>query len=53
LTPEKLTTPAAATLSVGRRPSADRCGSDEFYLPLAGFHTIDRPGPNLKIFARR
>jgi len=26
---------------------------DEFYLPIAGFHAIDRPGPNLRIFAHR
>jgi hypothetical protein len=26
---------------------------DEFYLPLAGFRRIDRPGPNLKIYVRR
>ena len=26
---------------------------DEFYLPLAGFHRIDRPGPNLTIYVRR
>jgi hypothetical protein len=26
---------------------------DEFYLPLAGFHKIERPGPNLKIYVRR
>jgi hypothetical protein len=26
---------------------------DEFYLPLAGFHQIERPGPNVRIFVRR
>jgi dolichyl-phosphate-mannose-protein mannosyltransferase len=26
---------------------------DEFYLPYAGFHRIERPGPNLKIYVRR
>jgi hypothetical protein len=26
---------------------------DEFYLPLAGFRRIDRPGPNLKVYVRR
>jgi dolichyl-phosphate-mannose-protein mannosyltransferase len=26
---------------------------DEFYLPFAGFHRVDRPGPNLKIYVRR
>lgn len=26
---------------------------DEFYLPLAGFQRIERPGPNLKIYVRR
>jgi hypothetical protein len=26
---------------------------DEFYLPFAGFHRIDRPGPNLKVYVRR
>jgi len=26
---------------------------DEFYLPLAGFKGIDRPGPNLRIYVRR
>ena len=26
---------------------------DEFYLPLAGFQRIDRPGPNLKVYVRR
>jgi hypothetical protein len=26
---------------------------DEFYLPFAGFHQIDRPGPNLKVYVRR
>jgi 4-amino-4-deoxy-L-arabinose transferase-like glycosyltransferase len=26
---------------------------DEFYLPLAGFHRIERPGPSLTIFARQ
>ena len=26
---------------------------DEFYLPLAGFRQIDRPGPNLKVYVRR
>lgn len=26
---------------------------DEFYLPLAGFYRIDRPGPNLTIHVRR
>jgi hypothetical protein len=26
---------------------------DEFYLPLAGFHSVERPGPNLTIYIRR
>ncbi len=26
---------------------------DEFYLPLDGFHAIERPGPNLTIYVRR
>ena len=26
---------------------------DEFYLPLTGFHGIDRPGPNLTVYVRR
>ena len=26
---------------------------DEFYLPLAGFHRVERPGPNLKVYVRR
>ena len=26
---------------------------DEFYLPIAGFHGIERPGPNLRIYVRR
>ena len=26
---------------------------DEFYLPFAGFHQVDRPGPNLKVYVRR
>ena len=26
---------------------------DEFYLPFAGFHRIERPGPNLKVYVRR
>jgi 4-amino-4-deoxy-L-arabinose transferase-like glycosyltransferase len=26
---------------------------DEFYLPLAGFHRVERPGPNLRIYVRR
>jgi Dolichyl-phosphate-mannose-protein mannosyltransferase len=26
---------------------------DEFYLPFAGFHQIERPGPNLKVYVRR
>lgn len=26
---------------------------DEFYLPLAGFHQVERPGPNLKVYVRR
>ena len=26
---------------------------DEFYLPLAGFHRVDRPGPNLMVYVRR
>ena len=26
---------------------------DEFYMPFAGFHQIDRPGPNLKVYVRR
>jgi len=26
---------------------------DEFYLPLAGFHGVGRPGPNLKVYVRR
>jgi hypothetical protein len=25
---------------------------DEFYLPLAGFYSVERPGPNLKIYVR-
>jgi 4-amino-4-deoxy-L-arabinose transferase-like glycosyltransferase len=26
---------------------------DEFYVPLAGFHDIERPGPNVRVFVRR
>ena len=26
---------------------------DEFYLPLAGFHRIKAPGPNVRVFVRR
>ena len=26
---------------------------DEFYLPFAGFHQIQRPGPNLRLYVRR
>ena len=26
---------------------------DEFFVPLAGFHQVDRPGPNLRIYVRR
>jgi hypothetical protein len=26
---------------------------DEFYLPLSGFHGIQRPGPNLQVYIRR
>jgi hypothetical protein len=26
---------------------------DEFYMPLSGFHQIERPGPNLEIFVRK
>ena len=26
---------------------------DEFYLPFAGFHQVERPGPNLKVYLRR
>ena len=26
---------------------------DEFYLPLAGFHQITAPGPNVRLFVRR
>ena len=26
---------------------------DEFYLPLAGFHRIEAPGPNVRVFVRR
>ena len=26
---------------------------DEFFMPLAGFHQVDAPGPNLRIFVRR
>jgi hypothetical protein len=27
-------------------------GEDEFFLPLGGFHQIERPGPNLRIYVR-
>lgn len=43
-----------ADLTVARddpRNAYDR--QDEFYLPFAGFHAIDRPGPNLRIYVRR
>jgi hypothetical protein len=26
---------------------------DEFFLPIGGFHHIERPGPNIRIFVRR
>ena len=26
---------------------------DEFFVPLAGFHQVERPGPNLRIYVRR
>ena len=26
---------------------------DEFYLPYAGFKSVERPGPNVKIYVRR
>ncbi len=26
---------------------------DEFFVPLAGFHAVERPGPNLRIYVRR
>jgi hypothetical protein len=26
---------------------------DDFYLPMAGFHGIERPGPNLHVYVRR
>jgi hypothetical protein len=26
---------------------------DDFYVPLAGFHQIERPGPNVRIYVRR
>ncbi len=26
---------------------------DEFFVPLAGFHDVERPGPNLRIYVRR
>jgi hypothetical protein len=26
---------------------------DEFYVPFAGFHRVERPGPNLKVYVRR
>ena len=26
---------------------------DEFFVPLSGFHDIERPGPNLHIYVRR
>jgi 4-amino-4-deoxy-L-arabinose transferase-like glycosyltransferase len=26
---------------------------DEFFVPLAGFHRIERPGPNLRVYVRR
>lgn len=26
---------------------------DEFFVPLAGFHQIERPGPNVRIYVRR
>jgi hypothetical protein len=26
---------------------------DEFFQPFAGFHPVERPGPNLRIFVRR
>ncbi len=26
---------------------------DEFFVPLAGFHQIERPGPNLRVYVRR
>lgn len=26
---------------------------DEFFVPLAGFHRVERPGPNLRVYVRR
>jgi hypothetical protein len=26
---------------------------DEFFVPLGGFHGIERPGPNLRVYVRR
>jgi hypothetical protein len=38
---------------VGNHPSNIYDWQDEFFLPLAGFKDIERPGPNFRIYIRR
>ena len=44
---------AFASDGVGADPDNIYDWQDDFYLPLAGFKGIERPGPNLKIYVLR
>lgn len=35
------------------RPGLAYDRDDDFYLPLAGFDAVDRPGPNISVYAKR